>query len=179
MSYLIPFQQFFEADKTLQAQTLGLLFEPCEELQNLISESLLNTDAKKFSSYTEFIESVRKILLTLLETSLIDSNLISKIIAAHPRLGAKKVESKLSQAEQASLKSDAEESQVLAKLNLKYEATFPGLRYVVFVNGRSRPEIFKDMNSRINRTNYDLECKEAFNAMCDIAIDRAAKLSKL
>ena len=72
-----------------------------------------------------------------------------------------------------------EESKNLEELKSKYETKFPGLRYVVFVNGRSRPEIYKNINTRIDRGNYGLECEEAFNAMCDIAIDRATKLSKI
>ncbi|KAF5093162.1 hypothetical protein D0Z00_004210 [Geotrichum galactomycetum] len=179
MSDLISFQQFLAADKSRQSHTLSLLFEPCEALQNLILTNLLNSEPKSFSSYIEFIEAVRKVLLLLLKTSSTEKDLISKIIAAHPRLGAKKVESKLSQAEQASLQSNAEEAQILAELNSKYETTFPGLRYVVFVNGRSRPEIYKDMKTRIDRGSYDLECEEAFNAMCDITIDRVTKLSKI
>lgn len=37
----------------------------------------------------------------------------------------------------------------MAGLNAAYEAKFPGLRYVVFVNGRGRKEIMKDMRARI------------------------------
>lgn len=179
MSGLISFQQFLNSDKSQQTHTLSLLFEPCEALQNLIFRNLLNSEPKSFSSYIEFIEAVRKTLLLLLKASSTNKDLISKIVAAHPRLGAKKVESKLSQAEQASLQSSTEEAQILAELNSKYETKFPGLRYVVFVNGRSRPEIYKNINTRIDRGNYGLECEEAFNAMCDIAIDRATKLSKI
>lgn len=61
-------------------------------------------------------------------------------------------------------------------LNDKYETTFPGLRYVVFVNGRSREVIMNNMTERINRNDIVAERKEAFNAMCDIALDRAKKL---
>lgn len=64
----------------------------------------------------------------------------------------------------------------LAELNEEYEKTFPGLRYVVFVNGRSRDEIIANMEKRIKRNDIELEKKEAFEAMCDIALDRAAKM---
>jgi 2-oxo-4-hydroxy-4-carboxy--5-ureidoimidazoline (OHCU) decarboxylase len=37
----------------------------------------------------------------------------------------------------------------LAKLDEEYEARFPGLRYVVFVNQRSREEAIADMRERI------------------------------
>ena len=35
--------------------------------------------------------------------------------------------------------------QEIKELNAAYEKTFPGLRYVVFVNGRSRHEIMDNM----------------------------------
>lgn len=101
-------------------------------------------------------------LLRLLSTGTANPD-IPAIIAAHPRLGAKKVDSKLSQAEQASLQSDPAEAAILTDLNAQYEKTFPGLRYVVFVNGRSRPVIFEDMKRRIARNKFEVECEEAFN----------------
>ena len=39
----------------------------------------------------------------------------------------------------------------LARLNEAYEAKFPGLRFVVFVNGRGRGEIMGIMNERIEK----------------------------
>jgi len=65
----------------------------------------------------------------------------------------------------------------------------------VFVNGRPRPVIFEDMQSRIRRGAITLERREAIKvcsfkvkfsfrvakalkAMCDIAADRATKLSQ-
>lgn len=46
----------------------------------------------------------------------------------------------------------------------------------VFVNGRSRPEIMQNMRDRIARADIAAERQEAIQAMCDIALDRAAKL---
>jgi len=37
----------------------------------------------------------------------------------------------------------------LQRLNEEYEQKFPGLRYVVFVNGRDRDVIMNDMRTRI------------------------------
>lgn len=60
-----------------------------------------------------------------------DEDKIQKIIAAHPRLGAKKVDSKQSSEEQKSLQQGAEEEKrKLEKLNNEYEGKFEGLRYV-------------------------------------------------
>ncbi len=70
------------------------------------------------------------------------------------------------------------EADVLAALNAEYETRFPGLRYVVFVNGRGRPAVFADMRARIARGDAAAEEREAVRAMVDIALDRAAKLGR-
>ena len=98
-------------------------------------------------------------------------------MGSHPRLGAKKVESAQSQAAQAQLNTGGkEEAAKLRALNDEYEAKFPGLRYVVFVNGRSRPVIMENMRMRIDRGDGEEEEREAVRAMVDIAKDRARKL---
>ncbi|ODQ54321.1 hypothetical protein SAICODRAFT_29485 [Saitoella complicata NRRL Y-17804] len=112
------------------------------------------------------------------------------ILSAHPRLGAKKVESTHSQSEQSSLGGGPDETQALVQLNREYEDTFPGLRYVTFVNGRSRGEIMEDMRERIEGgrrgggavavavrdTVWRGEVEDAIEAMCEIAGDRVKKL---
>lgn len=152
------------ADKS---EAIALLFEPCPTLSELISPLL---DSSK--GWPELTEKTRQLLLSLSPSD----PRTAKIVAAHPRLGAKKVDSKQSQAEQASLESTPEVAAQLEKLNARYERTFPGLRYVVFVAGRSRPEIMKDMQARIDEGDYAAEVSRAFNAMCDIAQDRCKKL---
>ena len=42
-------------------------------------------------------------------------------------------------------------------LNDEYEEKFPGLRYVVFVNGRSRSVIMDDMRQRIASSDIKTE----------------------
>lgn len=91
------------------------------------------------------------------------------ILGAHPRLGAAKPPavkteqqgegeeeeeeeelSEQSKAEQKQLRGgDPEEAENLRKLNEEYEKKFPGLRYVVWVNGRGRGEIMVNMRQRI------------------------------
>jgi len=106
-----------------------------------------------------------------------DTEWLDKILGAHPRLGEKKVDSAQSQAEQAQLNTRGEEEATkLRNLNAEYEKTFPGLKYVVFVDGRSRSIIMENMRSRIDRGDIKLERAEAIKAMCDIAADRAVKL---
>ena len=162
------------ADK--RAGVLDLLFEPCLQLHTL-SVELLRT--QRHSSYADLIASVGSQLTKLAEsTSTSDTEWLDSILSSHPRLGERKVESVQSQAEQAHMKaSSEEESEKLAALNIQYEQMFPGLRYVVFVNGRSRSTIMENMHSRIDRDNIELERHEAIRAMCEIALDRASKLS--
>ena len=146
-----------------------------------------------FDSYDELISTIRDVLLAvagaLTEPSAEQKDTDEKgaqakepllrILSAHPRLGEKKVDSALSRAEQANLRSGGDSEEVLAQLaalNKEYEDTFPGLRYVVFVNGRGRPEIMEDMKRRIARGDYAAEEREAIEAMCAIANDRAKRL---
>jgi len=112
-----------------RAAILDSLFEPCTALHTL-SIDLLHT--KSFASYDDLIESVGVQLTSLSENaSTSDVEWLDKILGAHPRLGAKKVDSAQSQAEQAQLNTGGEEeSTKLRQLNEEYEKTFPGLRYV-------------------------------------------------
>ncbi|KAK6207623.1 OHCU decarboxylase [Colletotrichum tabaci] len=153
-----------------QTKILDALFEPSPAIHGLILPSI---SAASFQSYDELITHCHETFQALIDDSAHKAELHS-IISSHPRLGAKKVESAQSAAEQAQLQSgDATE---LATLNAEYEAKFPGLRYVVFVNGRGRPEIMANMRERISRGDLALEERAAVQAMCDIARDRAAKL---
>lgn len=162
------------------SSVIAYLFEPTSALTNLIYVRIISpSNTQPFSTYSEFIEQVRSFLLSLPipSASELDPEIIN-IIGAHPRLGAKKVDSQQSQKEQASLQNgrSAHDLEKIRLLNNIYERTFPGLRYVVFVNGRPLDEISYNMLVRIDRNDFKLECKEAFNAMCDIAQDRAKKL---
>lgn len=160
-----------------KTELLAHLFEPCPTLAQLL---IANVMTRNFSNYTEFIESCRIYLNQYLEEEeLKEAPLpkIAKIIAAHPRLGPSKDSlSSHSTEEQKSLSGSKEEAKMLADLNEQYERTFPGLRYVVFVAGRSRETIMENMRARIARGDIRKERREAFNAMCDIALDRARKL---
>ncbi|KAG4434387.1 hypothetical protein IFR05_010120 [Cadophora sp. M221] len=161
-----------------RATVLDTLFEPCEALHTL-SLDLLYT--QKFESYNALIASVGVQLTDLVESpSTSDTAWLDKILGAHPRLGAKKVDSAQSQAEQAQLNTGGEEeARKLTELNDEYEKAFPGLIYVVFVNGRSRLIIMENMRSRIDRGDIKLERAEAIKAMCDIAVDRVFKLQQV
>lgn len=172
-------------------KVLDNLFEPCPTLTSILMEKLFPIN-KQYDSYKDLIETARTELLDYLHQAEIEAKVtgeikpdVARIISAHPRLGPAKSNgsnensgplSDHSSSEQKSLQGTKEEGEQLAELNLKYESAFPGLRYIVFVNGRPRPVIMTNMMERINRGDIQQERREAFNAMCDIALDRARKL---
>lgn len=140
-----------------RAQILDLLFEPSTQLHTL-SVPLLHE--KTFSSYNDLITAVGMQLSELSDSpSTSDTQWLESILGSHPRLGAKKVESAQSQGEQAQLQGSGEEAEQLRLLNEEYEKKYPGLRYVVFVSGRSRSVIMDDMRKRID--NSDLKAERA------------------
>ncbi|KPM36388.1 hypothetical protein AK830_g10169 [Neonectria ditissima] len=173
---LPPLEHLHITGDPLQAQTLDLLFEPSPAIHELLIPVIRTAE---YASYAELIDACHIRLLELAAAAAEhaakpDAALLA-VLGSHPRLGAKKVDSAQSAAEQANLHGQGEE---LAELNREYEARFPGLRYVVFVNGRGRPEVMQDMRARIARGDYSLEVDAALQAMCDIAKDRASKLLK-
>ncbi|KAK6363229.1 hypothetical protein TWF730_000673 [Orbilia blumenaviensis] len=156
-----------------RAEVLSHLFEPCDALNTLVVSQLGSTT---FAAYTDLISHVQNELLKLSESpSTSDTEWLLKILSAHPRLGAKKVDSAHSRGEQASLGGPTEAAE-LERLNNEYEEKFPGMRFVVFVAGRSRQAIMNDMETRIARGDIEAEKLEAINAMAAIANDRAKKL---
>lgn len=151
-----------------RAKILDLLFEPSTQLHTL-SVPLLHE--KLFDSYPDLIAAVGVQLTQLAESaSSSDTKWLEEILGSHPRLGVKKVESAQSQAEQAQLQGSAEEATQFRELNEEYEQKYPGLRYVVFVNGRSRPVIMEDMRKRI--ASSDLEAERAAAIRVSWSYDR-------
>lgn len=111
-----------------RAQILDLLFEPCRQLHTLSVESLKENT---YASYDELVGDIGRQLQVLYNSELAsDEKWLNEILAAHPRLGEKKVDSEQSRAEQAQLQGSSAEAQKLAGLNEAYEKAFPGLRYV-------------------------------------------------
>ena len=116
-----------------RATILDRLFEPCVPLHTL-SISLLRETT--FNSYDDLISSIGIQLTELAESSSSsDRQWLESILEAHPRLGQSKVDSEQSRVEQAQLNTGEEsELQALAELNVLYEETFPGLRYVYILS---------------------------------------------
>lgn len=141
-----------------QIAVLDLLFEPSPAIHSTLLPVLQAAD---YASYPELIDACHGQLRSLASSpgasDPTPSTLLS-VLGSHPRLGEKKVDSAQSVAEQANLGGEGGE---LAALNREYEHRFPGLRYVVFVNGRARPEIMRDMRTRIERNEYATEIDAA------------------
>lgn len=176
---LPPFRTLQTWDYADQCTVFTHLFEHCSTLNEILSKILIDK-TNNCSEYEQWIEVVRTTLLDIVQNDPQDPRLAS-IIAAHPRLGEKKTNLSIhSLKEQKSLSSGGGDSpevlEQLRTLNEEYEAAFPGLRYVVFVNGRRRDIIMDNMRQRIARGDFTCEEIEALNAMCDIAQDRLQKL---
>lgn len=164
-----------KASEAERAAILDNLFEPSPSLR-LLGEPILRD--KVYTDYAQLVNALQNELVKLAKSqSESDRESLIDILSSHPRLGEKKIESAQSQAEQAQLSTpEPAETERLSQMNALYEETFPGLRYVVFVNGRSRSLILQDMQMRIHRADFETEQDEAITAMCDIAYDRARKL---
>ena len=129
-SYKLPAIATLSTLPTLELATiLDQLFEPCVPLHTLSIPLLRN---QTFPTYDDLIASIGMQLMDLAESSSTsDTTWLESILAAHPRLGEKKIDSTQSKVEQAQLASDNEPGEgTLAELNALYERTFPGLRYV-------------------------------------------------
>lgn len=142
------------------AKLLDTLFEPSVPLHTLALPLLRS---QTFSTYNDLIAAIGVALTALAESaSTSDTKWLEEILGSHARLGAKKVESVQSQAEQAQLQGGGEgEAEKLAQLNAEYEAAFPGLRYVVFVDGRGKDAIMEDMRTRIAGGDLEAERRAA------------------
>ncbi|KAF3910780.1 hypothetical protein ABW20_dc0101580 [Dactylellina cionopaga] len=125
-----------------RAEILSHLFEPCDALNSLCISQLGST---AFESYESLISYVRDELLRLKDSpSTSDTEWLLKILSAHPRLGAKKVDSAHSRSEQASLAGPTEEAAELERLNNEYEQRFPDLSVVElfsWIRGKFEKEI--------------------------------------
>ncbi|KAJ6119674.1 hypothetical protein N7523_003954 [Penicillium sp. IBT 18751x] len=162
-----------------QLRVLDTLFEPSPELHQLMMPVLAG---QSFTSYASLIDAVGGRMSALSAVnSPTDRNVLFGILGSHPRLGRAPANpehlSELSKKEQAQLNDGAEEqAEKLRALNAEYEAQFPGLRFVTFVNGRTRDVIMEEMRQRIDRADTEREITETIQAMCDIAKDRVRKL---
>ncbi|KAJ5841333.1 Oxo-4-hydroxy-4-carboxy-5-ureidoimidazoline decarboxylase [Penicillium rubens] len=163
MADLPPLSTIPSLPQEAQLRVLDTLFEPSPELHQLMIPVLAN---QTFSSYTNLIDAVGGRMSALsAPNSPTDRDVLFGILGSHPRLGRAPANpehlSELSKKEQAQLNEGAEEqAEKLRALNAEYEEKFPGLRFVTFVNGRSRDVIMVEMRQRIDRANTEKEIEE-------------------
>ncbi|QLL31615.1 hypothetical protein HG536_0B04790 [Torulaspora globosa] len=171
-----------------QAAVVEDLFEPSYSILKftLRDDDFMHQARRDASNYGEFIELIRSKLLQISHNtekvgpSSRDVDHLADIVSAHPRLGESvKRLSAHSEKEQRNLSNSNDPAEIrekLAELNEDYEQAYPGLRFVVFVNGRSRSEIIKVMQERIASGNsWFGEVDIAINELCCIALDRVKK----
>lgn len=190
----MQYQNFVHASKDHQLVVMNELFEPCQGLIRLtVDDDGFMPRARELDNYKEFIELVRSTLIQVcleveMEASSSSSStgnrrkLLEDVVNAHPRLGeTKKQLSTHSMLEQKNLQSSQDSPEIqkkLLELNHEYEKVYPGLRFVVFVNGRTRLEIIRIMESRITSGNdWFKEVRTAMQELCNIAQDRYRKNS--
>ena len=128
-SYALPSTSELTSSSSQElASVLDHLFEPCVPLHTL-SVPLLRRET--FSTYDDLIASVGVQLIDLAQSSSTsDKRWLESILGAHPRLGEKNIASEQSAAEQAQLGGTNGETKRLTELNVSYEMTFPGLKYM-------------------------------------------------
>lgn len=126
------------------AVALELLFEHSPILINTL-EPQLRANLPVLESYTQLIDSA------LVQIARWDLSAQSQFISGHPRIGENKNLSKLSANEQGSgiVPTSPEVLARLAHLNACYEVRYPELRYITFVNGRTRLAIAEEMEDAL------------------------------
>ncbi|TRM65290.1 OHCU decarboxylase-domain-containing protein [Schizophyllum amplum] len=124
------------------AFALSTLLEPSSILTDRLVPELTQSDLK-LSSYAELIDAA------LDRVSHWSHEQQAQFIAGHPRIGETKALSHLSAKEQAERATPPEVLARLAHLNACYERKYEGLRYITFVNGRSRAEIAIEMEEAL------------------------------
>jgi 2-oxo-4-hydroxy-4-carboxy--5-ureidoimidazoline (OHCU) decarboxylase len=149
-----------DADAPL-AKALSILFEPSTILFSTLVPQLASSFRREspITSYTELID----VSITVINTW--DDTLRAQFVGGHPRIGESHNLSKLSAKEQGASPSTnigatpPEVLRRLAHLNACYERTYPGLRYITFVNGRSRAAIAEEIEDVLG-ISHSLEAEE-------------------
>ncbi|KAJ3517738.1 hypothetical protein NLJ89_g295 [Agrocybe chaxingu] len=130
------------------ANALEILFEHSPILINAL-EPQLNAVLKSSPTLDSYVQLIDAALVELANW---DVGAQSEFISGHPRIGESANLSKLSASEQGAQGVIPTPPEVLARLehlNALYEVKYPGLRYITFVNGRSRAVIAEGMEGAL------------------------------
>ncbi|KAG8980076.1 hypothetical protein FRB94_010863 [Tulasnella sp. JGI-2019a] len=144
MSTLPPLSSVLQ-DKDDLNTALSILFEPSPILTDTLVPQLytqLQSATPRPSTYADVIDLAMK---QIHEWQPLPK---AAFIEGHPRIGEVKGLSALSNKEQASPTAPTTLAR-LAHLNEMYERRYTGLRFVIFVNGRTRAEIVPIMESKL------------------------------
>ena len=155
LSMIPPLAEIQQGSSNALAVALEILFEHSpiliNTLQPQLSDILINKKSP-LESYTQLINYAIEQIMTW------DLSAQSQFISGHPRIGETKNLSKLSAKEQQGgsgsgvavvIPTSPEVLARLSHLNACYEIRYPGLRYITFVNGRTRLEIAEEMEDML------------------------------
>ena len=148
---MIPLAEIQQGSSNALAVALEILFEHSpiliKSLEPQLSDILKNS-SHPLESYTQLINYAIEQIKTW------DLSAQSQFISGHPRIGENKNLSKLSAKEQQGsgviIPTSPEVLARLSHLNAYYETRYPGVRYITFVNGRTRLEIAEEMEDMLS-----------------------------
>jgi len=144
---MIPPLAEISSDSNALTVALEILFERSPVLINTLEPQLraILKSSPPLESYTQLID------YALGQITNWDLSAQSQFISGHPRIGENKSLSKLSAKEQGSgvVPTSSEVLARLGHLNAYYEIRYPGLRYITFVNGRTRLAIAQEMEDML------------------------------
>ncbi|KZS94421.1 hypothetical protein SISNIDRAFT_484644 [Sistotremastrum niveocremeum HHB9708] len=138
-------------DEQLLHKALIILLEPSPILGPLASQLCRDPQTEIINSYSLLLDKAFELI------DMLPVSEKASFISGHPRIGETKNLSALSSKEQASQATPIEVLHQLEQLNRLYEERYPGLRYITFVNGRSRAEIAAEMTQLLDIEGTELE----------------------
>ncbi|KAG0709174.1 Oxo-4-hydroxy-4-carboxy-5-ureidoimidazoline decarboxylase [Suillus ampliporus] len=142
-----------QADQLL-ASVLTQLFEHSDILITKLVPELLQSIQDTPLVITDPADALIKRAIAIIHAWNVDDQ--AQFIIAHPRIGQNKQLSALSAKEQSgglsattTVDTPPEVLKRLEHLNTCYERVYPGLRYITFVNGRTRAAIAREMEDKL------------------------------
>ena len=142
-----PLAEIQQDSSNALAVALEILFEHSPVLINTLQPQLKDIlkSSLPLESYTQLIDHAIAQIMSW------DLSAQSQFISGHPRIGENKNLSKLSAKEQGLgvVPTSPEVLARLSHLNACYEIRYPGLRYITFVNGRTRLAIAEEMEDTL------------------------------
>jgi 2-oxo-4-hydroxy-4-carboxy--5-ureidoimidazoline (OHCU) decarboxylase len=132
------------------AQAFSTLFEPTPALFEFLVPSVMSTITHPSGGHHiphRTYNALIDIAISILEGW--SHSQQASFLEGHPRIGEIKGLSALSASEQAAQATPPEVLARLLVLNEEYERRYPGLRYITFVNGRSRKMIMVEMEEKL------------------------------